>query len=245
MSGLANRLRGAAFYAAFYGGMAVVGGLFWLPAARSEAAARWVAKRFFRGMIALLRPLGVRLEVVGTVPSGPALIAAKHQSMLDVFALYAILPEPRFVMKRELARTPIFGWYATRVGCVTVDRSGGAEARDAMVAAMTEGRAASGQLVIYPQGTRVAVGAKRPFRSGAHALYEATGRPCIPVATDAGTRMPRGLAIHPGVFRVAFLEPIPPGMARGPFMAILEREIETASERLLTQREGRSADDRD
>lgn len=228
-------LRGALFYAAFYGGMLLVGALFWIPAARSETTARRVARGFFRGMTRLTGLLaGAPVALRGPVPSGSVVVAAKHQSMLDVMILYAALPAPRFVMKKELATAPIFGWYARRVGCVPVDRSGGKEARDAMVAALTAG-GAEGQLVIYPQGTRVAAGARAPYRAGAHALYAETGLACVPAAVNTGAILPRGLALHRGQAVVEFLRPIQPGLERGPFMAILERELESASDALLAE----------
>ena len=235
MSRVAAVLRGALFYAAFYGGMLVVGSLFWIPAARSEATARRVARGFFRVMVRLMGLLsGAPAALRGPVPDGPAVVAAKHQSMLDVMIVYATLPSPRFVMKKELATAPIFGWYARRVGCVAVDRSGGKEARDAMVAALTAG-GAEGQLVIYPQGTRVAAGMRAPYRAGVHALYAETGLPCVPAAVNTGAILPRGVALHRGRAVVEFLRPIEPGLERGPFMAILERELERASDALLEE----------
>ncbi|TVQ57221.1 MAG: 1-acyl-sn-glycerol-3-phosphate acyltransferase [Rhodobacteraceae bacterium] len=213
--------------------MAMFGLVFALPAAVSRRAARFAAKGFFRLTFLLLRAFcGVRVEVRGPVPRGPALIAGKHQSMLDVFMLYEALPEARFVMKRELVKAPVFGWYALRVGTVPVDRGGGSEAMREMVARMSAAHEEGGQLVIYPQGTRTPPGETRPYKIGVHALYETTGLPCIPAAANTGMIWPKGVAIHPGVAVVEFLPEIAPGMARAPFMAILEREIERASDAL-------------
>lgn len=229
-------LRGALFYAAFYPSMALFGLAFVLPAAVSRRAARIVSKGFFRFTFLLLRVIcGVRVAFRGPLPTGPALVASKHQSMLDVFMLFAALPEARFVMKRELTRAPVFGWYALRVGTVAVDRGGGSEAMRDMVARMTAAHEEGGQLVIYPQGTRTPPGKANPYKIGVHALYEATGLPCTPAATNTGLFWPKGVAIHPGVAVIEFLPEIAPGMARAPFMAILEREVERASDALAAE----------
>jgi 1-acyl-sn-glycerol-3-phosphate acyltransferase len=239
---MSDRLRGAAFYALFYPCMALFGLVGALPAALSIRAARAVSKGFFRTAFALLRVIGgVRIEIRGAVPTGRALIASKHQSMLDVMILFAHLPEAYFVMKLELLRTPIFGWYAKRVGAVAIDRSAGPEARRAMIDAMASPERGGGQIVIYPQGTRVAPGRSAPYRAGVHGLYEATGLPCVPAATNAGMAQPKGLAIRPRTVVMEFLEPIPPGLARAPFMETLERRIETAVDALDAEPQAGSA----
>ncbi len=229
-------LRGGLYYALFYLAMGACGALFFLPALLSARAARRLSKLFFGVNLVLLRVVcGLRVELRGAVPRGAAIVAAKHQSMLDVFALYRALPRPRFVMKRELTRAPVFGWFALRVGTVPVDRGGGGAAMREMVARMTAGADAFGQLVIFPQGTRVPPGARKPYKIGAHALYEASGLPCAPVAVNTGAFQPKGVRVRAGVAVLAFLDPIPPGLPRAEFMAQLEARIEAASERLACE----------
>ena len=226
-------LRGIAFYAVCYGSMALAGALFFPVAAVSAPAARACAKLWIGFMLGALRLIGgIRTELRGPLPTGRVLIAAKHQSMLDVFMLVRALPEARFVMKRELTRTPVFGWYALRLGCVPVDRGGGRPALEAMVRDMVAKGGDGGQMVIYPQGTRVAPGADAPYKIGVHALYEATGRSCVPAATNAGRFWPRGLRLNPGVAVVRFLPELPPGLPRAAFMKRLEAEIEAETARL-------------
>jgi 1-acyl-sn-glycerol-3-phosphate acyltransferase len=237
MTSIGPTLRGAVFYALFYLSMAVVGIGMALPAAMSERAAVWTAKRFFALTFLWLRLVcGLRVSVRGPVPTGRVVIAAKHQSMLDVFLLFHALPHARFVMKRELLRAPVFGWYAQRVGAVPVDRGGGSAALRAMVDALIHRDRTGGQIVIYPQGTRVPPGDARPYKIGVHAVYDESGLPCVPVATNVGAFQPRGVAVHPGEAVVAFLPVIEPGLAREPFMARLEAEIEAASTALLPPR---------
>ncbi len=226
-------LRGIAFYTIFYVTMAIGGVIFFPAAAASPRAARWCAKLWLRLIFFALRVIGgVRTEIRGPVPRGRVVIAAKHQSMLDVFMIVHALPEGRFVMKRELVRAPVFGWYSMRMGAVPVDRGGGQAALRAMVDGVMASARNGGQIVIYPQGTRVPPGRTAPYKVGVHALYEASGLPCIPAATNSARFWPKGIALHPGVAVVEFLPEIPAGMARGSFMARIEADIEAASARL-------------
>jgi 1-acyl-sn-glycerol-3-phosphate acyltransferase len=226
-------IRGALFYAWFYLSMAICGALFFIPAAASPRLARRLAKIWLRQMFLALRVIaGVRVQVRGEVPTGRVVIAAKHQSMLDVFIIVNALPEARFVMKRELVRTPVFGWFALRLGTVPVDRGGGSAALIAMVDRMMAEARKSGQIVIYPQGTRTPPGRHIPYKAGVHALYAASGLPCVPAATNSGLFQPRGMRINPGVAVVEFLPAVPPGLPRDAFMARIEANIEQASRAL-------------
>lgn len=181
---------------------------------------------------------GVKVEVDGLEnrPEGAALVAAKHQGMLDVVALLAILPDPCFVLKKELMPLPFFGWFAWKTRMIAVDRSGHAAALKSMArqarARLAEGR----QIVIFPEGTRTEPGVAGDYKPGVAAIYRDLDGPCWPVATDSGLRWPaHGVRRSPGVATFRFLPPLPAGMKRGPFMARLEQDIETASLALLAQ----------
>ena len=193
----------------------------------------WWMKLYIRWTLALSRLLcGIRTEVRGEVPTGAVVVAAKHQSLLDVLILFQVLPEPHFVMKRELVWAPVFGLYALRAGCIWIarDRRGQSEK---MIRRLNRRWSGSGQIVIYPQGTRVPPGERRPYRRGAARLYEAFGLPMVLAATNAGWFWPRrGIIRRPGTAVVAFLETLPPGLAREALMARMEASVEAASERL-------------
>ena len=146
------------------------------------------------------------------------------------------MPRAKFIMKRELMYAPILGQYALRIGCVPVDRGKRGAAIARMKDAVARGSADPGQLVIYPQGTRVAPGDKKPYKVGTGALYQQLGQPCVPVATNVGHFWPkRGFLRRPGVVVVEFLDPIPPGLDVKHFMSQLEIRIEMASDRLLQE----------
>ena len=180
--------------------------------------------------------VGLRSEIRGPVPRGEVLIAAKHQSFLDIILMVSVLDRPRFVMKRSLRWAPILGWYALRIGCVPVDRGRRTRAVEQMVAGVRNNPAGPGQLIIYPQGTRVAPGAWLPYKIGAGVLYAELGDACIPVATNVGVFWPRiGIYRKPGLAVVEFLDPIPPGLDQPTFMATLQDRVETASNRLMAE----------
>lgn len=178
--------------------------------------------------------VNMRCEVRGTPPSGECLVASKHQSFLDILMIFHALPLAKFIMKNQLRWAPVLGQYARKMEMVFVDRGKRGAAISKMVREVEVGRREPGQIVIYPQGTRSAPGAKMPYKVGTAILYEQLGQPCIPVATNAGVFWPRrGMYRRPGVVVVEFLEPIPPGMDRVSFLARLEQQIEEASTRLL------------
>lgn len=180
--------------------------------------------------------VGLRSEVRGTVPSGGTLIAAKHQSFFDILLIFGALPRPRFIMKRELIWAPILGQYALRIGCVPVDRGKRGAAIEKMKADVARGASDPGQLIIYPQGTRVAPGSSRPYKVGTGLLYQQLGQPCVPVATNVGVFWPRrGILRRPGLAVVEFLPPIPPGKPVAAFMTELEATVEAASNRLMDE----------
>lgn len=225
------------FIAQMYAAMAIMA-VWWTPIAlmRREAAfdavhayCRWV-----RRSAAVL--VGLRSEIRGQVPTGEVLIAAKHQSFFDIILICSAVPRPKFIMKRELLWAPIVGWYARRIGCVPVDRGRRGQAIAKMVEDVKAGTALPGQLIIYPQGTRVAAGATRPYKVGTGILYDQTGQACVPAATNVGVFWPRhGFLRKPGLAVVEFLPTIPPGMPQAEFMATIEEVVEGASNRLMAE----------
>jgi len=180
--------------------------------------------------------VGLRSEIRGEVPRDEVLIAAKHQSFFDIILIVSVTPRPKFIMKSSLKWAPILGWYALRIGCIPVDRGRRAEAIRQMMAGVKSGKQKPGQLIIYPQGTRVAPGVEKPYKIGAGVLYAALGQDCVPAATNVGVFWPRtGIYRKPGLAVVEFLPRIEAGMETGAFMAKLEEEIETASDRLMDE----------
>ncbi len=179
---------------------------------------------------------GVRVEFRGLEhrPAGAALVAAKHQGMLDIVALLAVLPDACFVLKKELMSLPFFGWFAWKTRMIAVDRSGHAKALKDMARQARARLAEDRQIVIFPEGTRTPPGQPGDYKPGVAAIYRDLEGPCWPVATNSGVCWPaHGFRRTPGVVVFEFLPPIPAGLKRAEFMARLEADIEAASTRLL------------
>lgn len=179
---------------------------------------------------------GIKVEIRGLEhrPSGAALIAAKHQGMLDVIAPFTFLDDPCFVMKQELLNLPFFGWYAKKLRMVPVDRSAQAAALRKMVNDTNERLQEVRQVVIFPEGTRTEPGAAPDYKPGVAALYRDLNYPCALMATNSGLCWPaHGFIRKPGTVVFEFLEPLPAGLKRGQFMSEMQARIEAASTRLL------------
>ncbi|MEM6589698.1 MAG: lysophospholipid acyltransferase family protein [Pseudomonadota bacterium] len=180
--------------------------------------------------------VGLRYEIRGMPPTDEVMIASKHQSFMDIFTLYTCIPAGKFIMKREILYTPVIGQYAVKLGCVAVDRGKRSQAIKKMVEDVEKGKTHPGQLIIYPQGTRISPGVKAPYKVGTGVLYEELGQPCVPVATNVGVFWPRkGIMRRPGLAVIEFLPRIEPGMDRDAFLERLEREVETASDALMKE----------
>lgn len=217
--------------------MAVLGVVFTPYALLAKQGARRACKIYASSVIWMAGwMLGIKTEVRGEVPQGEVLVAAKHQSFFDILIIFNALPHPKFIMKRELMWTPIIGVYAKRLGCIPVDRNKKGTAIAQMVKDVAKEFSEPGQLVIYPQGTRVAPQDKKPYKIGTAVLYEGLDYPCVPVAVNVGLFWPRkGIMRKPGTAIVEFLEPIPAGEARSAFMADLSERIETRSDELIRE----------
>lgn len=225
------------FVAQMYVAMLVVGLAFAPYALVSRDGAYGACKTFSRWVFWTARwMVGIRTEVRGTVPEGEVIIAAKHQSFLDIMMIFTALPRAKFIMKREILWTPIIGLYAQRLGCVPVNRGKRGAAIAKMVKDVARKFKDPGQLIIYSQGTRVPPGVKMPYKVGTGVLYTELQQPCVPVATNVGVMWPkRGILRKPGIAVVEFLDPIAPGMDRNAFMERLEQVVETRSDDLMRE----------
>lgn len=202
-----------------------------------------VARFWGRTNIWLLRVVcDLKVEFTGLekIPPGPLIVASKHQSMWETFALLPLFPDPTFIMKRELMWIPFFGWYTWKGGMIAVDRGKGSQAlADMTVRARIEIRRGR-QLIIFPEGTRRPPGGEPAYKFGVAHLYADIGVPCLPVALNSGLFWPRRSFLrYPGVIRVVLLDPIQPGLDKQAFFARLQNEIETATAPLLAQGGGR------
>ncbi len=232
-------LRSVLFNAAFYLTLVLylVGALLALPFPRH--AMLGVAKAWGRTNLRLLRGIcGIEVEWRGLekIPPGPLIVASKHQSIWETFALIPLFADPTFIVKRELMWIPVFGWCMWRADMISVDRGAGSQAMFRMTEQAKFEIGRGRQIIIFPEGTRRGAGAAPAYKFGVAKLYAATGAPCLPIALNSGLVWPRRSFLrYPGVVRVEILDPIPPRLAPDAFFTKLQREIETATARLLEE----------
>lgn len=237
MTGSLLWLRSLAFNVGWYVGTAVIAvagmPILLLPRRAVVAWAQaWIG--FCLWWLRLTVGLDHRLRGLENLPGGPVILASKHQSSWETLAYTLLFPHAATVMKRELVYIPIVGWAMARAGNIAVERGDGARALRGLVrdarAAIAEGRS----ILIFPEGTRVAVGAERPYQVGTAALYRQLGIPVVPVALNSGLFWGRRRFVkRPGRITVEVLPAIPPGLDREAFMATLRERIEGATGRLV------------
>ena len=196
-----------------------------------------VARAWGRTNLMLLRIVaGVDIEVRGRekIPPGAIIVASKHQSAWETFALVPLFDNPVFIVKRELQWIPVFGWLMIKGRMVPVDRRAGAQALAAMTERARIELADKRQLIIFPEGTRRPAGAEPRYKFGVAHLYAAEGVPCVPVALNSGLFWPRRSILRlPGTVVVEILDPIAPGLDKDVFFKRLQNDIETATARLV------------
>jgi len=182
--------------------------------------------------------IGTKLEVRGQekLPKGACLVASKHQSAWETFALIPLFRDPALLMKRELFWIPFHGWFSHKFEMIPVDRDKGPAALRRMLREARRRVADGREIIIFPEGTRRPPGAPPDYKTGVILLYEALDIPCVPGALNSGLFWPRrSLERRRGTIVVEFLDSIPPGLPKAEFLKRLTEAIETASTRLLAE----------
>src|SRR5260370_208769 len=152
------------------------------------------AKAWARSSVWLMRVIcNTKVEYRGLekIPKGPLIVASKHQSMWETFALLQFFDAPLFIYKRELGWIPFFGWYLMKSKMIGVDRDGGVRSLMQMARRAPKEIRSGRQLIIFPEGTRRPVGAPPDYMTGVGQIYVNSGVPCIPVALNSGLFWPR------------------------------------------------------
>lgn len=235
-------LRSAVFNVVFYVNLAlflVLGsGFYFTPRKWSIRALQVWAKSSLFWLKALT---GIHMEVRGqeNIPQGACLVAGKHQSFWETFAILPLLDDPAMVLKKELTYIPFFGWFIYKFRMIPVERSAGSQAVRSLLDAAGKAIAMGRQVVIMPEGTRRAPDDPPDYKPGAAALYGRLDVPCVPFALNSGLFWPRRQFLRrPGTIIISFLPPIPAGLPRREFQLRLETLIEGETRKLVA--EGRS-----
>jgi 1-acyl-sn-glycerol-3-phosphate acyltransferase len=192
-----------------------------------------------RSSIWLLRvTCNIKMEVRGAehLPLGPAIIAGKHHSFWETFALLPLVDDPCFVLKRQLTYIPFFGWFIYKFKMIAVDRSAGASALRDLIARAKVEVAKPRQIIIMPEGTRRGPDDPPDYKPGAAAVYGQLNVACVPFGLNAGLFWPRRKFMrYPGTIIVEFCPVIPAGLPRKDFQAQLQNAIETSSNALIAE----------
>jgi len=196
-----------------------------------------IARYWARSSIWLMRVIcNIKVEYRGLekIPKGPLIVASKHQSMWETFALLQFFDQPLYILKRELKWIPLFGWYLIKSNMIGVNRSAGGRALLNMARRAGEEVRRGRQLIIFPEGTRTPVEAPPHYKTGIAQVYVDCGVPCLPVALNSGLFWPRRTFMrYPGTLVVEFLDPLPPGLSRREFIARVSTVVEDATNRLV------------
>ncbi len=222
-----------AFYAAFVALM-LVG----LPTMVMPRAATMVIVRLWaRVSVWLLAAIcGTKVEFrnLHLLPKGASILAVKHQSFLETFALITVLDDFAYILKKELTAIPLFGWYVKGADQIGIDRGKRAATLGSLQRAVRAKLAAGRQVIIFPEGTRRLIGVPPLYKVGVSALVTDSDVPCTPVALNSGLFWPRHSFLRrPGTVVIEFLPPIAPGLAKRAFMAAIETAIEPATNALV------------
>ena len=226
------------FYAAFI--LLMIIGLPFLLTSRRLSMV--VVRLWARVSVGLLWAIcGTRIEFrnVELIPKGASILAVKHQSFLETFALILVLDDFTYVLKKELTSIPFFGWYLKATQQIGIDRGKKGNTMGLLVRAVREKLAAGRQVVIFPEGTRRMIGAPPAYKPGVSILCVSTEVPCTPVALNSGLFWPRHSFVRrPGTVVIEFLPPLEPGLDKRRFMIAVENAIEPATNALVAQAVG-------
>ena len=154
-------------------------------------------------------------------------VASAHQSMFETFVLQAPLDFPIFILKKELLKIPLFGWYLKKIDSIEIVREKTTKENLNFFEKIKYSlKNTNRPLLIFPQGTRVSLKDKQPFKKGIGRIYETLDLACIPVALNSGKIWPKNSFLkYSGDIHISFLEPIMPGKNKDDFVKEIENKI--------------------
>lgn len=221
------------FYATFIALMIAGLPCLLLPRTATMALVRLWARVSVR-LLAVICGTRIEFRNLHLLPRGASILAVKHQSFLETFALITVLDDYAYVLKKELTALPFFGWYAKAAGQIGIDRDKRAATLSGLQRAVREKLGEGRQVVIFPEGTRRPIGVAPVYKPGVAALVADCGVPCTPVALNSGLFWPRhSFRRLPGTVVIEFLPPIASSPNKRAFMRELQGAIEPATDALV------------
>jgi 1-acyl-sn-glycerol-3-phosphate acyltransferase len=230
--------RSLLFNLAFYSWTGLVA-LFCLPLLLSLRYSMLPGQLWAQGSLWLAASIcGIRHEVRGLqyVSEHGVIYASKHQSAWDTVIFWIMFRAPAYVLKKELLRLPLFGFYLIRQEQIAIDRKAGASAIKSLIRQCRQRLWERRPVILFPEGTRTVPGAAPVYQPGIGAVYSQLKVPVIPVALNSGLCWGRKAFLKkPGTIVLEFLPPIEPGLPTKEFLARLQNSIESASAKLLEE----------
>lgn len=174
----------------------------WLPSQKLYVIARsWARVNLW--LLDRLCGLTYVVEGVENIPPGAHVSMWKHSSAWETIAQASVFPPQAWVLKHELMWIPLVGWAVRCLKPIAINRKAGATAVTQVVEQGKQRLAEGLWILIFPEGTRVAVGETRKYGVSGALLASKAGCKIIPVAHNAGYYWPRrGLMKKPGTIRV-------------------------------------------
>ncbi len=161
-------------------------------------------------------------------------LASAHQSMCETFILQSPINFPVFILKKELLKIPLFGWYLRKIGSIEIVRETTTKDNLNFLDKIKETINIDNRpLLIFPQGTRVKLGERVDFKKGVGRIYSFLNMHCIPVALNTGKVWPKNSFMkYKGDIHISFLEPIEPGKEKTVFVKEIQDKIYKEIEKL-------------
>ncbi len=161
-------------------------------------------------------------------------IASSHQSMFETFFLQTIFNSPIFILKKELLKIPVFGWYLKKIGSISIDRNKTTKSNlgffDKIIQIVNK---SNRPLIIFPQGTRLSHEDRTPFKKGVARIYEELKIKCLPIAISSGKTWPKRGPLKPNLnIIISILEPVKPGLQKEIFLEKIQKNIYSELDRL-------------
>ena len=156
-------------------------------------------------------------------------IASSHQSMFETFFLQTIFKSPIFILKKELLKIPVFGWYLIKIGSISIDRGKTTKENLDFFSKISKSiNETNRPLIIFPQGTRLAPDDRSQFKKGVSRIYDELKVKCQPVAINSGNVWPKKDSLRPNLtLTISILKPIEAGMSKETFLEKLQKDIYT------------------
>ena len=174
--------------------------------------------------------LSVKINIIGReniVDDEKFFIACSHQSMFETFFLQTIFNSPIFILKKELLKIPIFGWYLIKIGSISIDRGKTTKENLNFFEKISKSISKTNRpLIIFPQGTRLTPDDRSQFKKGASRIYDELKIKCQPVAINSGYTWPKKESLKPNLsLTISILKPIEAGLNKEKFLEKLQDEI--------------------